>query len=248
MAITYDLVLEGVILRIVRYKDSKAIVSIITPDLGLIQASITRFRSKKSNLVGTVSILNYVKFEAGKSSSSDFYSVRNVELISTLAYSKNYTTYLYQSAAAELLSKVQNYPNEDLAQLFHLLVTYLSYIQKVTKNQVVIYWRFVIKYFSVLGIPLELSKCSECHTRLETGFIYASDNHGFVGPECREHHQVKSTNVSAEAQDILLKLPQIGNFIDDLEISESVIREINKLLLLHISTTLHKDIYLRSLD
>ncbi len=245
MVTNYNRVFEGIIIKIVRYRDSKAIVHIITPEHGVIQAHVTGIRAKKSNLQGVISLLNYIKFEAGKTNSSEIYSIRNVELVSSLSYTSNYNVFLYQNAAVELLDRTALNSDDDSASIFHLLGTYLEYIASIEKNHVLIFWRFVLRYFSLLGIPLNLTKCNSCNSGLEDGFAYSTENHGFA---CLSCSSIKDKHISQEAQEILILLPTIGNYIEDLNIEQQVEQEIHRLLLLHISTTLHKEVSLRSLS
>lgn len=241
-----EIACEGIVLRVIRYKDSQAIFKFLTPSHGVIQCAVRGMRNKKSNYLGVICNLNYLNLELTRHSNSDIYSLKNAHLISSLANLENYETFKYQCAGTEMFTKIVNYVEDDYAKLFHLLLTFLSYITTVKKNQITIFWRFLIKYYELLGIPFSLNSCSECQRKLSRGIGYSLDNNALICSECSLGQQVKI--ISPNAQELFLVLPYIGNLLDSLNIEENTKKEINEILLCHLSHSLHKDVYLKSLN
>lgn len=240
-----DITCEGIILRVIRYKNSHAIFKFITPNLGIIQCSVKGLTNKKNNLSGTISNLNYLNLELSKVRSSDIYNLKGAHLITTLAAVNDYESFKYQSAACELFTKIDDYLEEDYLSLFRLLLNYLNFIPSVGKNHIALFWRFLIHYYYILGIPFDLLKCNECSQLYSDSLFYSLDSKSLVCPDCAMNQNILS--ISKEAQKILLQLPSIGNIINQVTIEDATKKEINKILLSHLSHSLHKDIYLKSI-
>lgn len=240
-----EITCEGIILRVIKYKENHAIFRFLTPEYGVIQCSVKSLNSKKSSLSGTISNLNYLNLELSKTANNDIYIVKNAHLISSLADVHNYETFKYQSAGGELFTKIDNYLEEDFVKLFRLLLTYLTYIPTVKNNQITIFWRFIMQYYHILGISLNLVECSECQKKFLENIYYSLDNHALICAECSNSHKIK--HISLSAQQLLKQLPTIGKVIDIIKIDEQTKKEINEILLSHLSHSLHKDIYLKSI-
>ena len=243
-----ELTVEGVILRIIKFKESSVIVKILTPKLGLIDASIRGFRKKNSPYIGIISNLNYITFELYKSPDNELYIVKSASLISPLSATNNYDIMIYQSAGAEIMMKLPIHEEKDTPKTFHLLVKYLDYLRGCKSNAIAIFWRFLLRYYSYLGTPLKTTLCCDCGVQLRDNFFYSIDDNSLVCSNCKfeNNHSIKL--ISTEATAILLQLPYIGNVLTELEINNALKREITQLLLFHISHSLHKDVYLKSIS
>lgn len=237
---------EGIVLRVIRYKNSHAIFKFITPDLGVIQCSVKGLNNKKSNLTGTISNLNYLNLELSKVPQNDIYSLKGAHLITALADVNNYESIKYQSAGCELFCKIDSYLEEDYLALFKLLLNYLNYIPSLKKNHITIFWRFLIRYYYILGIPLEISKCNECKRSYGEAIFYSLDNNNLICEECAQNQ--KTRMISQKAYAILQKLPNVGNIINEFTIDDETKKEINRIMLSHLSHSLHKDINLKSIS
>ena len=246
MSKPHEIACEGIVLRVIKYKDSQAIFKFLTPNYGVIQCAVKGLRNTKSSYAGIICNLNYLNLELTSHNNSDIYFLKNAHLISSLADLENYETFKYQCAGAEIFTKIDSYNEEDYAKLFHLLLTFLSYISTVKKNQITIFWRFLIKYYDILGIPFSLNNCSECHERLcDTTVCYSLENNALVCSKCSLNQQVQT--ITPDAQAVFLVLPYIGNVLNSITIEDNIKQEINDLLLYHLSLSLHKDVYLKSL-
>ena len=241
-----DFTCQGIILKVNKYKESHAIFRVLTPEYGVIQCSVRGLNNRKSSLSCTISNLNYLNLELLKSTNSDIYIVKNAQLKSALAYVTNYETLQYQSAGVELFTKIENYLEEDYINLFRLLLSYLTYLPTIKKNQVAIFWRFIINYYHILGIPLNLQECSECQQKLSETLYYSLDNNAMICSNCAIGHKVKY--ISENAQQILKQLPTIGKVLDSINIDNATKKEINEILLSHLSHSLHKDFILKSIS
>lgn len=241
-----DFTCEGIILRVIKYKESHAIFRFLTPEYGVIQCSVKGLTNKKSTMSGTISNLNHLDLELTKAANSDIYLIKNAHLISSLADVSNYETFRYQSAGVELFTKIDNYPEEDFAAIFRLLLTYLTFLPTIKKNQVAIFWRFIIHYYHILGIHFNLQVCSECQQEFSETICYSLDDHALICTKCSENHTTKC--ISLAAQQLLKELPTIGKVINTITIDDQIKKEINEILLSHLSLSLHKDIYLKSIN
>ena len=246
MSKSRDITCEGIVLRVIKYKNSHAIFRFITPEYGVIQCSVKGLSSKKNNLSGTISNLNYLNVELTKLPDNDIFILKNAHLITALADVDNYECFRFQSAGGEIFTKIENYLEEDYAPLFRLLLNYLTFLPSVPTNQIVIFWRFLIHYYYLLGIPLNLKECSECSQSFTSSLYYSLDNHALICSNCNSNHKTKI--ISPQAQSLLKQLPSIGRILDKLSIDLQTKKEINEILLSHLSHSLHKDIFLKSIN
>lgn len=247
MSSNIDITCEAIITRIVRYRDSKAIITILSPELGIVQLNVTAMRNKKKNFLGNISILNYVNIEATQKNTSDILNLNEIDLISALADTNDFSTYKYQCAAAELFNKLNNIPEEDFSKMFSLLLNYLSFICKIEKNQHFIFWRFIIRFANYLGYPIELDYCPLCKKRLTNDIDYSLEHNTFVCSDCAQKIY-KRKFITPEISHILTLIPNIGNVINDINIENDSINQIEQLLIQHLELSLKKEINLKSLN
>lgn len=128
-------------------------------------------------------------------------------------------------------------------EYYKLLVDYLGYLGKVKRNSIFIFWRFFLRIFRFLGIPLETDFCDICKTPQR---IMAFDNSG--GIYCKEcgtyaHFQA----FSPLARELWQALPTIARHLDDYQPDRTSLSQINSLLLCYMESQHKKSFQLKSL-
>jgi len=138
-------------------------------------------------------------------------------------------------------------PHDDIPQYYLALKKYLAYLPVITKNPIAVFWRFVIHICQLLGVPINLNKCSQCQNPIEKPSGYSAETGQLICSACQKAMAV-SYEFSPEASRIIMLLPVIGNYLNDLDITKENIKQINHFFLHYISQQFYKNIYLKSLQ
>ncbi|MBT4576259.1 MAG: hypothetical protein HOB92_07290, partial [Candidatus Cloacimonetes bacterium] len=158
-----------------------------------------------------------------------------------------HTTSILMQAPVEVIRQII-VPLDDSFAIYELLETYLNYIKTIKKNEITIFWRFLLKLSKIIGIEFSTNYCIECEQQ-KLFHAYFPQKHGFICNDC--FHPVNDEQVfklNIDAADLISKLNSIGNYINDISISKSSIKQINRIFLIHLSEHFHKKIYLKSIE
>lgn len=142
----------------------------------------------------------------------------------------------------ELLSKIM-ISEPEAPEYYRLLADYLGYLQKVKRNSIFIFWRFFLRIFRFLGIPLEPEYCTICSA---SQGIVAFDHSGAIYCKycCNSQHLL---SLSSTAQKLWQALPSIARHLDDISPDRASLNQINSLLLNYMAAQHKKSFQLKSL-
>jgi len=175
----------------------------------------------------------------------------NLPILSELTLLKDFPTdlplqtWIYAQAAVELITKVL-LPAEEITLVYQLLSRYLDYLQRVQTNAVCIFWRFVLHLLNLMGIPINLYRCSACGKPQDGFSAYSPLTGQLLCDECQQKAPT-SFSLNQESSHILSLLPQIGNYLEDLVLSDEMVRQLHHFFLYYLSVQFNRDIHLKSL-
>ena len=136
---------------------------------------------------------------------------------------------------------------DDSERLYDLLISYLAYVKKVKRNQIAIFWRFLLKVFIISGIEIDLSLCVNCRQKNKFVAFYPQKN-GFICDNCyRPALESFVFKISEDVSGLIKGIYSIGNVVDEIDISKAAIEQINRIFLTHLSEHFHKRFYLKSI-
>ena len=242
-----DIKTKGIIIKKVKFRETSIILDVLTPDLSVISVMAKGIRNKKSKNTGLIELLNELELVLYKNPNSDWYFYRSSHLINAHLFNIEHTTSILMQAPVEVIRQII-VPLDDSFAIYELLETYLSYIRAIKKNEITIFWRFLLKLSKIIGIEFSTNYCIECEQQ-KLFHAYFPQKHGFICNDC--FHPVNDEQVfklNIDAADLISKLNSIGNYINDISISKSSIKQINRIFLIHLSEHFHKKIYLKSIE
>ena len=242
-----DVKTKGIIIKKVNFRETSIILDILTPEFGVISVMVKGIRKQKSKNTGLLEILNELDLILYKNPSSEWYIYRSSQIVNAHLFNIDISTSVLMQSAVEVIRQII-IPVEDSQEIYQLLETYFEYIKTVNKNGIAIFWRFLLKLFRIIGIEIDITNCIECSQRKQF-FAYFPQKHGFICKDC--YHPVNEEQVfkiNENAADLISKLNNIGNYIDEIIISKPTIKQLNRIFLTHLSEHFHKKIHLNSIE
>ena len=242
-----DVKTKGIIIKKINFRETSIILDVLTPKLGVISVMAKGIRKQKSKNTGLLEILNELELNLYKNPNSDWYIYRSSQIVKANLFSIDLATSILMQAPVEVIRQII-IPMDDSQAIYELLETYLEYIRTVKKNGIAIFWRFLLKLFKIVGIAFSVTYCVECSKRKH--FIaYFPQKHGFICEDCyRPVYDEQVFKINSNAADLISKLNKIGNYLDEILIPKTTIKQVNKIFLIHLSEQFHKKIYLKSME
>lgn len=152
-------------------------------------------------------------------------------------------------AAMEVISQLVIAPEES-AVYYDLLEIYLVYLEKVEENAVLIFWRWLLRVFKVLGVEMTLHVCGDCGGMMNEASASKLGSGMLLCHDCADQY-VKSERaeyISATAAKTLALLPVIGEYIGQIRLRRQEVKEINQILMDYFREHYHKTLKLKSLS
>jgi len=237
----------GIIIKKVNFRETSIILDVLTPEYSVISIMAKGARSAKSKSIGHLEILNELELNLYRNPSSDWHIYKSSSLLEAHLFDINFHTGILMQAAVEVIKQII-IPVEDSQAIYKLLETYLHFIRTVDKNGITIFWRFLLKLFRIIGIEFDISNCIECSQRKQF-FAYFPQKHGFICEDC--YHPVNDEQIfkiNNDAAELISKLNNIGNYLNEITISKPTIKQINRIFITHLSEHFHKKIHLKSIE
>lgn len=242
-----DIKTKGIIIKKVNFRETSIILDVLTPEFGVISVMAKGIRKQKSKNTGLLEILNELDLMLYKNPSSEWYIYRSSQIVNAHLFNIDISTSILLQAPVEIIRQII-IPIDDSQAIYKLLETYFEYIKTVNKNGIAIFWRFLLKLFRIIGIELDIINCIECSQRKQF-FAYFPQKHGFICENC--YHPVNEDQIfkiNKNAADLISKLNNIGNYINEIAISKPTIKQLNRIFLTHLSEHFHKKIHLKSIE
>lgn len=234
---------QAIVLRTTKYSESSLVINAFSDTQGTISILAKGIRKKPE--FALLQRLNELEFVLYEPADTGMYLWAECTLIRELAALDATMNRACAEAGAELVSCLI-IPSEELRETYRLLVTYLEYMRGVKQNGIAIFWRFLLRIMRELGVPLDLRRCGQCHSMRVNPAGY-EEQHGF--PLCDKclKRVYNAQPFSLQARRLLFLLPEIGNHLDTIQISESVAVEVNGFLFRYLEQRFHKHFSLYSI-
>jgi len=238
---------KGIIFRKTPFKESSLILEVFSKDLGKISVMAKGIKREKNKSSGLIETLNELEFLLHKSPASEWYILKSQTLVKAYLFETDFRTNVVKQAAVEILRQLIISEN-DAENYYELLITYFDFIEKIKKNKIAIFWRFLLRIFKESGIDMNIQSCVLCHQSKNFTAFYPQKN-GFICEECFQPVMEESVIIiSRKTSEILQKLEMIGKYIDAIDISKKESKQINRIFLLHLAEHFHQRFHLKSLE
>ncbi|MBC8384177.1 MAG: DNA repair protein RecO [Candidatus Cloacimonetes bacterium] len=236
----------GIILRKTPFKESSLIVEFFSKELGIISIIAKGIKRENNPDFGLLEILNELEVVLHRSRGSNWFILKSTTLIKSHLSEVNFGTNIVMQAAIEIFRQLI-ISEDDSERLYDLLISYLAYVKKVKRNQIAIFWRFLLKVFIISGIEIDLSLCVNCRQKNKFVAFYPQKN-GFICDNCyRPALESFVFKISEDVSGLIKGIYSIGNVVDEIDISKAAIEQINRIFLTHLSEHFHKRFYLKSI-
>ena len=237
---------RAIIIKVTNFSETSLIVRCMTQNHGFISflAKGLRKAQDKTQLIGLF------EYELNLYSPMDqgLYLFSDANLLSENAIYKHPETWAAADSGIELLEHLL-IPPEEYDAYYQLVKSYLAYLEKVKKNSILIFWRFWIRVFKLSGVDFNPLLCSSCHKEDELVCALDQSSGSLLCGDCID--EASGANLllmSPAAKDILLNLPQIGNLLEQTQLTRALVVEINNLLSSWWESHFRQSLHCRSLQ
>ncbi len=243
-----------IVLRITDYSESSYVLLLLSNEYGIFSAIAKGAKKPKNRFSSVFGLLNEFDGEFTGSPNSELWTVVEAKPIEFHLLNKKYGIIQLLSASAELYQQSIIHESE-ANDFYNLLEKYLKYLPIVQSNHILIFWRFLNGYFKLNGIPLNYNICPQCNDILEESLSYSYSMGGFLCKKCRKQDNLVSEIIGISSESILSnneslilkRLSSIGNYINDVTISQTSVEKINNIFIHYLSFHFHKKFHLNSL-
>jgi len=248
------------------YRESSALCHCLSENHGKITIIASGCNKETSRFTGLLEPFNLLNLELNRSPKSEIFNLNNAGIVRGYLNNVNYQTNLLIHAAAELLMQI-DFTEEEGEEFFYLLDSYCAYLHNSKYHPFLVFLRFTLRLFSLLGIPLNTS-CSSCN-KPEVSY-FTTYNNGFLCLNCysqttsktgftencsgsyqrvaedREDYSGSTVPLSSETTEILRNIYRMDG-IDRQLVTSPFIDDIKKIILMHFNSSFHKLFNLKSL-
>lgn len=236
---------RGIVLKLSPYGDTSGIVRIFSREQGLIGilAKGIRKATDKTQLI----VMQEYEFELYSPSEAGLYLFCSADPLNESGLYLNPAIWAAAESGIEILENME-FSHDETTEYYDLLQKYLSYLEGVKTNGVLIYWRFFLRVLQVAGLDMQSRRCALCGGDTEpiTGIDLSTGS--LVCDGCGSDHHTNSLHrLSAEATHIFNALPEIGNHLAEYRLNAQIISEINDLFLSYWNCHYSKPLRLKSL-
>jgi DNA repair protein RecO len=227
------------------YSDSSLILKAFGRDHGLLSLLAKGIRSKpEASLLNPLYLYEFSFYEpreAGLCLLAEF------SLAEEFDFTDRIEVWTAAECALELYAQLI-IPTEESAAYFALLRDYLVYLGTLETNAVLIWWRFLLRVFRMLGIPCDACLCSACGSTTLSAWERGSGRVLCAG--CRDAlpDPRRCEPLSSVSARVLNLLPVIGEHLATLKLDRNCVASLNDLFAQHYQAHFHKALKLRGLE
>jgi DNA repair protein RecO (recombination protein O) len=240
-----QIITRSIILNVTDYSDTSLILEVFSEDLGcisIIAKGAKREKRHDSGFYNTMSVLEMTLIKQ----QSDMYILSTSNFLENPAVTERWETFSLQSAGLELF-RVIMVTHEEASEYYELLYSYLTFLAGITKNGILIFWRFLLRVYQKMGIGMDVSTCTNCHIEGKPITHYDSLLSGFICSDCNLDLQQPTIPIDPHVAQIIQALPHIGHKLNEIELTMREKNEIQTILLLHFEDHMHQKLYFKSL-
>lgn len=200
---------SAICLRVRNWHESSRIVTLLTPDLGLVTAIARGARRPKSRLSAALDLFARSEITIYLSKTSGLATLSDAELITRYpALTGNYERFLAATRINQFLLRalLHNHPEPRLFTLLETTLTVIAQAPQESGELSGLVGSFLLKATSFLGFRPRFDRCALCHQPLDTSpawFIIRRG--GLLCPNCIR----KENKPSSQNEGIELTTPEI---------------------------------------
>lgn len=237
---------DAILFRIIQYSDSSLILKAFARQQGLVSLLAKGIRKKAEGSL--LCPLNSYEFSFYGPGEYELCLLTELSLLKENKLSHKIEAWSAAQCATELYSQLFLTMEESPAW-FTLLGEYLDYLEKTEGRAILIWWRFLLRVFKMLGTPLEPEVCGLCTNELSAPAFWEKAGASIICGEClgSAYDTSRYARLSPMAVRILTLLPRIGLYLNELNPDGESVAQLNELFSQHYQAHFHKALNLKSL-
>jgi DNA repair protein RecO len=237
---------RGFLIKKQPYSESSVLMQVFSDSLGMISVLAKGMHRSKQQNAFLLNILNEYEFVISDSPSGNIHTLLEISLLNEFPTDLPLETWICAQAGVEILTSII-IPLEETPAFYQVLRNYLDYQKSVSNNAILIFWRYLLHLYKLLGIALSLDKCSSCHREMGRPAGFSAETGQLLCSKCQPT-TVMAYSFNPETSNVIMLLPVIGNYLDDISLVKEDINRLNYFFLHYLSLQFHKKIHLKSLQ
>lgn len=221
--------LRGILIKQSEYSDSSMILRFLSREHGVIGIIAKGIRKQTERQ----QLNNLCEYELGlyEPKEAGLWLLYEQEMIKDYSLYPSPSTWAAAACGLELINQMI-IPVYEHIHMYELTISYLDYLQNVTNNAVLIFWRLFLRLLRFSGVGSPLDECSLCHKPLSSLNVIDQQSCGLICKQCLQETATVEHLIylSATSTEILRLMPEIGKHLDELKPGKRELNEINGLL------------------
>ncbi|MGC9362660.1 MAG: DNA repair protein RecO [Candidatus Syntrophosphaera sp.] len=237
---------RGILAKTSAYGESSLILKAFTRGHGMISMIAKGIRKKPgAETLSPVNDYELVLYEPGE---GGLYLLSEFSLAREYDLSHKAECWAASECALELYGKLI-IPQDENPHYYDLLHDLFAYLESLDKNAILIWWRFLLRIYSMLGIPFRTDLCSHCGYRGKNIAAYEKGSARLVCPDCLDTNTdpERYTILTSQSSRVLALLPRIGDFVNSLTPTRQSVSQLNQLFADYYQDHFNRRLELRSL-
>jgi len=212
----------GIVIGKVSYKEKDNLVSIFSPECGLVLGRLKGVKGAGSKLKILASPFCFAEFTAVETNGHT--TITGGEVIDTFfEITKDLGRYYVSSCMLDLDRHLLKFGQDHYSLLFSKLIDGLKNVCYICENEKIALIKFLLDVLTLSGFSLDFKVCSQCGNSISDAFIDIMDN----SVKCKNCVSSKSINVE---KNIIEAINMINKDIKTATIDEVILIELLKIL------------------
>ncbi|HQH47105.1 MAG TPA: DNA repair protein RecO [Candidatus Syntrophosphaera thermopropionivorans] len=238
---------QGVLFKTTQFRESSLILRVFLKYRGLVSILAKGIRKKpENNLLNSLYTYDFTLYEPQE---SGLYLLSEFTLLKEFNLFDNIPAWTAAECAAELYTQII-IPSEENPTYYDILQSYLDYLKIRSDNSILLWWRFLLRIFRMLGIAFPLDLCAVCNKKKLQIVAWEKGTGRLICAECLkeanypEYYEL----LTSSASQILHLLPLIGDYLDKIHPDSQTVEQLNHLFSDHYQNHFRKPLKLHSLE
>ncbi len=220
---------RGILVKQSEYSDSSMILRFLSREHGIIGIIAKGIRKQTEKY----QLTNLCEYDLGlyEPKEAGLWLLYGQDLVKDYSRFPTSATWAAAECGLEMISQMI-VPADEHMQLYKLTLSYLDYLQGVSTNAVLIFWRLFLRLLRFSGVGSPLDECCCCQQPLSSYDVIDQQHWGFVCKQCLQDmvNMEQLLYLSPLSSEILRLMPEIGKHINDVKPGKQQLGEINNLL------------------
>lgn len=236
-----EIVLDGIVVSSKDFKEKDKIITIYTPNKGLVSLSLRGVKGEKAKLKIAKELFCFGKYRCFFKGNMG--TVIGFEPIETFyALSQDIDKYIEASIILSTIKQLGKFNESNLPLFYEVVYALMALLEPQTQKDIVI-CKFLVDIFQSMGYRLNIDFCSNCFKDFGEKIFFNTDIGAFV---CEKCHDVYSIQVENVVKQNILKLVETDlKNIHTLKLS--AIKDTYKILALNYKFRFDKELFKFSL-